>query len=282
MWGVNFSVAKRWLQDITETYDIKVVSPASVAKHGELKTDASYALDLEIDEEYETPSQTSTIGIDSQTDDSETGSSFGYKAPELGGTNINGYDNILDPSSRDDFDNAAKTAVAEAKTRIHASHRSNTVVIETLINPTASTSQTLAVNSPEITAKGKVKRVRHVMSNTEGFAFSTIEAAIYQPNVAGQTDDVVAPLTVNTLPDLSPQGLTLNSHFGGRTTTKYNPDWTGYIGNWSTRTYPSEWYPDEFRVDFPEIEEAARDSAEFTDAPIYNVAIPQDTLTINA
>lgn len=280
VFGLHFSVAKRWLQDITETYDIRVVSPASVDKHGELAVAASYSIDVEVDEEYEAPAETSSIRITQQTDDSETGTSFGYKEPEPGSTLINDYDSILDPENRADFDNAVNTAVAEAETRILASHRANTVVVDTLINPQADNNQEVAINCLGVVTGGKIKRVRHTLSFDDGYAYTTIEAAIYQPNVANQTSDTLPTLAVDASPNVTPHGITLNSYFGGKELKAYDPDWTGYIGNWANREYPSDLYTEEFRIDLPAVETEARDAVEFNLAHVHNVSIPINQLTI--
>jgi hypothetical protein len=285
VFGVGFTLAKKWLQDVTEDYSIQVTAAASIAKHGEIKADEFYALDDEVEEEFEQVSETATISSTSSTDSSiETGRSFGYTEPEVGGVDVGDYDTIVDPTDRAEFDNAVKTAIAEARTHILRTHRANTVVIQDLLVPDADTHKTADVATSEVTAKGKVRRVAHSLDTSTGEALSTIELSLYQPNTAGQTDDAIAvPPQANTTPNIDTTGLSLGTHIGGRTTTKYSEDWTGFIGNWtSARTFPSEWYPNEFRVDIPAIEDDARDAQEFTATSVFNTAIPQDILTINA
>jgi len=284
IFGASFTIAKRWLQDVTEDYTIQVTADASIAKHGVVKADEFYSLDEDVDEEFEQVSEQASVGFSSLGDSVDTGSSFGYTPPEFGGESVGDYDQIIDPISRVDVDNAIKTAIAEARTHILKTHRANAVIIQDLLVPSADTSKTAQVSTGEVAAKGKVKRVHHTLNTSSREALSTIELSLYQPNIAGQADDAVSvPAQINTSPSIQTKGLSLGSHFGGRTTEKYNPDWTGYIGNWtSARTFPSEWYPNEFRVDIPEIEDEARDAQEFTGASVYNTAIPQDILTINA
>jgi|GEM_PF-1828128 len=285
VFGVGITLVKKWLQDITEEYQIQVKSDASIAKHGVIKADESYALDEEVDEEFEQVSETTGILSTSSTDSSiETGRSIGYTEPEVGGVAVGDYDTIVDPTDRAEFDNAVQTAIAEARTHILKTHRANTVVIQDLLVPTADTAKTASVSTSEVTAKGKIKRVSHRLDTGTAEAISTIELSLYQPDAGAQTDDAIAvPAQANTTPSIDTTGLSLGTHIGGRTTKKYSEDWVGYIGNWtSARTFPSEWYPNEFRVDIPAIEEDARDAQEFTASSIINTAIPQDTLTINA
>jgi len=285
VFGVSFTLAKKWLQDVTEDYQIQVTADASIAKHGVIKADEFYALDEEVEEEFEKVSEPATLSSSSSTDSSiETGRSFGYTEPDLDGVAVGDYDTIVDPADRASFDNAVQTAIAEARTHILKTHRANTVVIQDLLSPTADTDKTASVSTGEVTAKGKVKRVGHRLNTESGEALSTIELSLYQPNLPGQTDNAIAvPAQANTTPSLAPTGLSLSTHIGGRTTKKYSEDWTGYIGNWtSARTFPSEWYPNEFRVDIPAIEEDARDAQEFVASSVFNIAIPQDILTINA
>jgi len=284
VFGVGFTLAKKWLQDVTEDYQIQVTADASIAKHGVIKADEFYALDEEVEEEFEKVSEPATLSSSSSTDSSiETGKSFGYTEPDLGGVAVGDYDTIIDPADRASFDNAVQTAIAEARTHILKTHRANTVVIQDLLSPTADTDKTASVSTSEVTAKGKIKRVSHRLDTESGEALSTIELSLYQPNSPGQVDDAIAvPEQANTTPSIDTTGISLSTHIGGRTTKKYSEDWTGYIGNWtSARTFPSEWYPNEFRVDIPAIEDDARDAQTFVASSVINTAIPQDILTIN-
>ena len=285
VFGTSFTLAKKWLQDVTEDYSIQVTADASIAKHGVIKADEFYALDEEVDEEFEQVSEAATISSTSRTDsDIETGRSFGYTEPEAGGVSVGDVDTIVDPADRAGLENAFKAAIAEARARILRTHRNNTVVVQDLLIPTADTDKTASVVTDGVTAKGKIKHVKHTLNTQTGEAFSTVELSLYQPNITGQTDDaIVPPAQIDTTPQVSAAGLNLGTHIGGRTTVNYSPDWLGYIGNWtSARTFPSEWYPSEFRVDIPDIEDAARDAQEFAASSALNVAIPQDILTINA
>lgn len=285
VFGFSFSASKRWLQDVTEQYSIQVTAPASIEQHGVITNDVNHSIDAPVDDDFERQAQAQTVGISSYSDDSETGEGYGYQPPEVGSTKINDSDYIADPASRDAFDNAVNTAIAQARTRILSSHRSNVAIINTLINSSVNTSKTITIDHDKITAKGKVRRVQHVLNTLTGSAISTIEVALYQPNIAGQGNDAIEPPeAVYSIPDLTTDSLALNSHFGGKTTVQYSPDWTGYIGNWDSREFPSEWYPNEFRVDLPAAQNLARDAQIITpDEPVkYLVAIPQDTLNITA
>ncbi|PHS70539.1 MAG: hypothetical protein COB22_07895 [Cycloclasticus sp.] len=284
VFGASFTLSKNWLQDITESYSIEVTCDASIAQHGEVKATETYSIDEPVDEAIELASDAGSIVLSSSTDsDIETGKTFGLVEPGVSGVDIDGQNNITDPSDRTDVDNAITTAINEARVQILKSHRANTLVIQTLLSPLVDVSKTVAVVTPGVTATGKARFVEHIMDSSTGEAISLIEASLYLPNTVGQVDDAATvPATPDTLPVPELKSISLNTYVGGRTTVPYSEDWNGFITNWTGfRTFPSEWYPIEFRVDIPAVEDAARDAQEFNALSSYNVAIPQDTLTIN-
>ena len=283
VFGMSSNIYRRWLQDVTEVYTVTVEAAASVAAHGVLKQDVKGYVDVPVPDDYEKDPEQG-IAITAIGTDSETGSGYDYEAPETGNVQINSSDYIVDPASRTPFDDAANTQIGIARNRILQSHRSNTLTIEALINPVINTAKTVLVTSAKITAKGKVRRVRHKLSAATGRAITTIDVAIYQPKQTGQVDDAIAPpAALDSTPTAAPGSISLNSYFGGKATSPvYDPNWLGYIGNWSTREASSEWYPDEFRVDIPAIEDSVRDGAQFTASSTHAVAIPENDLTITA
>lgn len=283
VFGVSSNIYKRWLQDVTEVYTVTVEAAASVTVHGVLKQDVKGYVDVPVADNYEqAPEQgvaITTIGADS-----ETGDGYDYEPPETGNVQINSSDYIVDPVSRTPFDDAANTQIGIARTSILQSHRSNTLTIDALINPAISTAKTILVNSAKITGNGKVRRVRHKLSTGTGRAVTTIDVSIYQPKQAGQSDDAIAPpATLDSSPAAIPGAISLSSYFGGKAAAPvYDPNWLGYIGNWATREASSEWYPSEFRVDIPAIEDTVRDTAQFAAQSTHAVAIPENDLTITA
>lgn len=285
VWGVNFSLAKRWLQDVTESYSIAVTCDASVQKHGVIDVDETYSLDEVVDEDFEETSEADTGNLLStgRTISGETSTGAGYKSKEAGGTQINNYDYIIDPAIRTEFDNASKTAIAEAKTHILKTHRNNKVSIKTLLDPLVDLTKTAEITTNEVTAKGKVRFVEHVLNTDTGEAITSIEVAVYQPNIDSQADDAVSvPALADSSVSVSPSGLLLGTYFGGKSSSQpYDPSWTGYIGNYSASEVPSEIYPLEFRVDIPAVEDAARNELTATAISTINTAIPQDNLIIN-
>ena len=286
VWGVNFKLARRWLQDIVEGYQITVKSDASIQQHGVIKNDERYAVDLDVDEEFENPPAVSTQNILSSfsTADSETATGSGYIGLQAGAVPINGGDSIVDPADRSEFDTAVQTAMAEARIQILKAHRANRVSFNTLINPAFDVDKTLDISTSTVSTKGKVRFVKHTLNVNSGEALTEVELAVYQPNVAAQVDDGLSvPTAPDTSVDVTPDSLNLSTYLGGKyTSPAYDPSWTGYIGNYESREIPSEWYPYEFRVDIPAVEDEARDELNATTNVVINTAIPQDVLTINA
>ncbi|MDF1830513.1 hypothetical protein, partial [Cycloclasticus pugetii] len=250
---------------------------------GVLKQEVKSYVDVPVPDDYEKDPEQG-VAITAIGTDSETGDGYDYEPPETGNVQLNSNDYIVDPVSRTLFDDAAYTQIGIAVTSILQSHRSNTLTIDSLINPAINTAKTVLVTSAKITGKGKVRRVRHKLSAATGRAITTVDVAIYQPKQTGQSNDAIAPpAALDSTPAAAPVSISLNSYFGGKATSPvYNPNWLGYIGNWATREASSEWYPGEFRVDIPAIEDAVRDAAQFTAASTHAVAIPENDLTITA
>ena len=284
IFGAGFVLSRRWLQDVTENYSIQVKSPASIGVNGVVAEDVSYAFDFDVDDDFEGGlNQQSSTGITDMTDDIDTEKGYEYAPPQAGSIAIDATNYILDPAERAEYDNAILTAQDLAKVRVLKSHRDNTVSCATLFNPDIDCTKTVSINHSKVVCKGVVKSGEHVFDVLEGIAHTHIDVAIYQPNIPAQADDLIAvPGAPNVTPDVSAQQIVMGNHFGGKAEVPFDEEWQGYVGNWTTREFPSEWYSEQFRVDIPAVEEAARDAQEFSAESSINIAIPQDNLIITA
>lgn len=284
IFGANATIAKRWLQDLTEQFSIVVKNDASIARFGVIDTVNKYAVDSEPENEFEAESKgtVKTLGVSAT---SNTYVSTDYQDPVAGSIAIDS-DFYADQASRATFNDAVKTAIAIAKTDILKSHHQNEVSAQILIDPEIDLGKTLFVNVAEIQAQGTVGRYVETFNLNEGSALCVVSINVYAPNVPGQNDDAVA---VPVLPDTAPisdgsNSLSLDTHLGGNNVMiALDEDWRGFIGNYAGITqFNAVTYPVEFRTEIPEVNALNRDKAEYLTASIVDAAIPEETLIINA
>jgi len=258
--GTIMTLAKRWLQNVTDNHTITIASAASVTQHGLLEVEQKHAISAESDPDF------------TKFDE--------YKAPI--GTEIETRNWLnLD---QDAPDSALNTAMNLAKTRILASHRNNKIAFKCELNPSLDMDKTVRVNHTKAQATGKVSAVTHEIDLLNGSAITTCEIAVYLPNVASQTDDT---LTVPASPHTNPTGLTntlpaLTNHLGNQDGAPVDdPTWNGWIANydfWNGIPPAPEFYDTRFSFEIAEVTET--DAIEFSASTSYNIAIPENELVI--
>ena len=258
--GASIAVAKRWKQNITDTYTITVQSAASITQHGLLEVEQKHSL---------------------TADDNSSFAEFKeYKAPTGTLVEAGNYVELTALSPN----NAILTAVNVAKTKILASHRNNRITFKTALDASIDTDKTVRVNHTKAQATGKVSSVTHEIDLLAGRAITTCTIAVYSPNIAAQTDDA---LTVPTSPYTDPSGLVgtlpaLNSYLGNVDLAPVeDPNWNGFIGNYEewTGTPPApEFYNERFSFEIPAITDTA--AVDYAGISSFNVAIPQNELVV--
>jgi len=258
--GTIMTLAKRWLQNVTDIHTITIASAASISQHGLLEVEQNHTLSAESDPDF------------TKFDE--------YKPPVGTEVETRNWLNL----DVDAPDNALNTAMNLAKTRILASHRNNKISFKCALNPLLDMDKTVRVNHTKAQAKGKVSALVHEIDLIEGTAISTCEIAVYLPNIASQTNDA---LTTPASPHVNPTGLTnslpiMTSHIGNQDGAPVDdPTWNGWIGNydfWNGTPPAPEFYDTRFSFEIAEATET--DAIEFNGTTSYNVAIPQNELVI--
>lgn len=284
IFGATAVLAKRWIQDWEETYTIKVGAPASIAQFGIAAATNKYNFQVRPDERYE-DQQGTTVAVNEQ-------GQFGTSSyqPPLPGSELSGVDYYLDDDDRPEFNQAIKTVIAIARTQILASHHQNEVTATTLLNPDLDIGKALAIDTPQISARGRVGALAEIYNIDDGVAHSTVSVNVFAPNVADQIDSaVVPPASAENSPQPVQADITLGTYLGGSdfagntTTEPPDPAWRGFLGNYAGPVaFNGERYPHEFRLETPPVEEVLRFQQTTSAEATYLVAIPQELLSITA
>lgn len=170
--GFSAVVSFDYAQFIDESHLITVEAPNSIDEVGLLR-------------------ENMTGSLEGQTVDavaSETGAVL-YKSglttipPIATATPVQGYTTsttlaLTAETDRAAANNAMETLIAIAKARIYAAHRANVVSFTVPLNAAIDLDKTLELDAMGVNAKGKVKRLRHVLSSDTGRATTEVDLAI--------------------------------------------------------------------------------------------------------
>ena len=188
--GWDAVVSFHYSQEIEETHQVTISAPLSIAEIGIVRERMSGALqgeypDISAAETSVTLYQNKITGIPP----------VDTVPIEVGLTNSVDVTLSTD-TNRAAADNAIKTLIAVAKTRIAAAHRSNLVSAEVPILGTLDLDNTVSVTTPTVSAKGKVRRLVHTINSDAGRATTRFDLAISSIAGVGIThsdDAVTAP-----------------------------------------------------------------------------------------
>jgi hypothetical protein len=266
--SASWTGRKRFAQTITETYEMTVVSPASVGMFGEIVGEDGASLQTDSDD----------TGWE---DSGNTDIPAGFAGDAIG-------DYIYDEDDRTESANMLECLLQLADHRIAASHRRNFVEWQVPIEPELDLAHTAQITAGRVSAKGKVAQLGHLLDLPNGRAVTTVKIACSRGG-AGDQDDLTAP----SAPDTSPthgapaSATSLQTYIGGNDTVDdwVDGDYDGasyFSGNqgWITTVDVNKIYPQRVQVVGPEIEEEARQSVSASVQPVYGVAVPDDTLTV--
>jgi len=217
------------------------------------------------------------ISIKSVIDTTHFSDFKSYAAP-IAGAVLVGSGNYIYTNESASLSNAYLTAVNQAKVKILASHRSNTLSFAVPINSALDTIHTININHPKLQAQGKVLSLQHSIDIDAGNAITTVNLALYLPNVASQTDTA---LTLPSSPYTDPTGMSatwpvLSTHLSLFGAPAEDPTWLGWVANYDGSTGP--YYTPRFSVGYPTITDT--EPVEYNNQTAVSVAIPQDYLVI--
>ena len=288
--GYVARLCKRWAQTVDEVYTLTVAAPASVVQLGTIADEAQAALENSFDTSaWEAGPPAASGGNVLAWGAIQNGPLPEVPDPYIGEAAM---PYAGDPATdRAAADHAIATLIDQARAAILGSHRLNAVEAELPIAPHLDVVHTVRVDTPALLAQGKLRRVRHVMDLESGRAVTAIELALSRTEATGlQTDTPVAVPVPPPAPELPPPegpGAVIATWIGRSvdTPSALPSNATGFFTNLSNTFSPAynaaaETYPVQLIVEAPEIEAEARDNREVPIAASYEVAIPEDLLTL--
>ncbi|RIX47498.1 MAG: hypothetical protein D3M94_07435 [Rhodocyclales bacterium GT-UBC] len=187
--GFNAIVSFDYAQTTDETYAITVKADGSIANIGEITTTMSGSLEGVYQD-------TNAVEMNITLKKSDLLSN----PPTDQATVVPGWTNaktvtLSAETDRAAAQNAMETLIAIAKAEIWKAHRGHNVRFRVPLNPAIDTDKTIAIDDGRVLAKGKVRRVRHVMTPDSGSAISEVDLAICAVSGVGTNhadDDIVA------------------------------------------------------------------------------------------
>jgi len=290
--SATLGLARRWDQTITERYLYSITAPASIARWGEQKSDDYASLSPE------PPDAQAWLGKEFAP-----AGAFGLGgSSDLGGfaTAPNG-DLYLDDLPAGERETAIEAAVARARAQILAAHRQHSVSLTAPLLPQIDLTHTARVETPRLTAQGKVRQIIHSGSADMADGRGPQTTVVLALSLAGPEAVVDSPIVAPPRLETAPTGATgpalgsgEDTHLGNRggegagpvtlppfgyvPSPPDDPSWVGWVGNYAL---PIPWsavpYDERFVVDVGDI---TRDPIEATRALPHTVAVPHDELLL--
>lgn len=285
-------LVRRWEQTITEKYLYTVTAPASIARWGEQRSEDYASLSPDppdaqawLDKEF-TPS-----------------SGLGGASGLAGFATAPNGDLYLDDLPAGERENAIEAALARARVQILAAHRKHSVSLVAPLLPQIDLIHTARVETPHLTAQGKVRQIIHSGSADMADGRGPMTTVVLALSLSGPEAIIDSPIVAPPRLETAPAGATgpalgsgEDTHLGNRggdgagpvtmppfgyvPSPPDDPSWVGWVGNYAL---PIPWsavkYDERFVVDVGEI---SRDPIEATRALPHTVAVPHDELLLAA
>ncbi|UOF76763.1 hypothetical protein [Caudoviricetes sp.] len=291
--GAEFQCLQQWRQSVTNTYTLTLTCQASVDVFGAIPDEITYNVDTSPPEATFNDSPDEFIAPLDGAANFETQAN----ANELTYVSM-----LYDPAKpMASVVEAAQYVLSKERKKLLEVHRSSTVSLTSTINPIAQLGDHLQVDSALLTSVGVVGSIIHELSIPDQYAVTTLSTNVFLPSVSGQIDDIIdAPDSIwawpaidGIVPDITitPQPvdfLAPETHLGYfETPVEDDPEWVGYIGNRADvvvggvgLVVDNQVYDKRFRLVVPEVPDADRDARDLASTDSYNIAIPEDQLTL--
>lgn len=251
--GAGWKGARRWVQQVTETYTLNLATAAGEVESTRIVQRAGYAFEVE-DADAAAWTEQSMAGDSSVTDlDSEA-----RRAAAINVALRIGQTEIIDAHRQTIISWDVPTSMAMGVDLIH----------------------TLRLENLGVQAQGKCVRIRDRFDPANGSAITTLSIAVMRGG--GTSDPLTLPARLGEgvigTPD-SGNGLNLPTQLSGYLLPPYDPDLPGFSGNndagGGTETFPR-------RLDAPadELPASERDENTLTAERLYRVGIPNDPLEL--
>lgn len=263
--GAQWSAYITWVQPVRERYELTVRCPNSIARYGAngAEDGASHSTDFDRQSwEARRPRRAPS----------------GWATDSLGDL----YSDEDDPAALDEM---LDVMLRLGRRKIWDSHRQNLVQFAVVCDPGIDLAQGRNVNTPWLTAAGKIYAYEHRLDPIEGTDITVITLACPRGG-GGAGDPLNTPARPSTAPvhTIGAVGATLITRLGNSDSAPDDDEtWTdAYIGNYVVpQGGPSaaQVYEDRFVVHGAEIEPESKTEAAGTTIASYNVAVPDHLLT---
>lgn len=250
--GADFTLRKRWIQDVRETFSITVQSLANINRY-DLQTDEIRA------------------GLDTSED--VDGFTDYTLEPDLMAFSI-GSDTAWSSENGELFEEAMGACVAYAETIILESCRQNSASFRVLIQPELERYHFARLEHNKLTAQGKCRHITHRIDLNAGSAVTDIELAVFRGEVAAATSFTIPPLDYDEPNRVTTTTLGTVIQTDEGTETEPPDDFQGYVGN-EKPIGLTEPFDERFSIKTPDIADFARNPVErelsrTAEAQMYN------------
>ena len=261
----GISGARRWVQQVTDSYALRVEAPGSVAAVGEQIARDGSAVDA-------------ASGVADEWEDSLDKGSAGMPA-------VNKRLDLTDEPRRQSF---VRCLLQQAVTSIVRAHNATLVswAVPTSWVLAVDLGNTLRLQDQGVKALGRCCRVQDSFDKVTGRAITTLTVAVMRGG--GSETDPLEPPPAPVEPgddDDDDGGITpsnnLPTQLGGAAGSgTYDEDIDGFSGNLSNFDPTYERFPRRFAVTAPEVPAEHRDELKRSASGTYRVAIPNDLLEL--
>jgi hypothetical protein len=256
--GTDFTLKKRWVQDVKQTLNLTVESAANIARYDLLTDEIEATLDTSIDEEgfgdFDTTPNLTEITIGSDTAWSS------YDAAE--------YTAAIDAS------------IAHGQVIILESFRQNSVSFQTLLQPELERYHFIRLQANTVTAQGKCRRLTHRISLESGSATTEVDLAVFrgENTIAGSYMLPSLSYSEATRATTTNLGTAIQKNDGSVTTPA--ADFEGYVGN-ELPIATSAPFDERFAIKTPDIADTSRDAVEESFDITVQADMYNQTLTVS-
>lgn len=252
--GASWTGARRWVQTVTETYNLALATAAGEAEATRIVQRAGYSFEVE-----------------------DAAAEAWESDPITGGTG--GATDLHDETRRA---TAINVALRIGQTELIGAHRATLISwdVPTSMAMGVDLVHTLEINAEGVHAIGKCRRIVDRFDLTGGVAITTLTIAIMRGG--GTSDPLTLPPRLGAGASGTPSsgdGLLLPTQLGYAGAPAYDDELDGFAGNYSAGG-GDEPYPRRLTVPADEIPASERDEAALTAEQLYRVGIPDNTLEL--
>lgn len=266
--GASWKGSTHFAQNIERDYVLEVTAPQSISDYGTKLREETYNLTDEYNPgEWENYSKYSNVAPDGFSKTGTSGVNFWVDTP----TQVNKFSKAVD------------VLLNRAKATILKSHRDDKVMFKRSLWTAVSLGDTVELDTNRVDAKGKVYSYTHTMDINTGEAFTNVTIALSRSTGSTSDSSLALPaLDLSAIDPVYPVGsISYDANYGIDASTLSNP--SGYYGNYLQQSGSGlrlTQVPVTFVATIPAIPDTLRKKRVVSDTTTFNVAIPNDTLTI--